>query len=50
MVALASREALAAGCDLVFVVCSLATGPVALYSGLGFRVAGRFWTFNRQVS
>lgn len=48
-VALAAREAIAAGCDLVFILCNLADGPLALYSGLGFRAAGRFWTFNRQL-
>ena len=48
-VSLAAREALDAGCDLVFIVCDAATGPVALYADLGFRAAGRFWTFNRQA-
>lgn len=48
-VSLAAREALAAGCDLVFILCSAESGPFALYAGLGFRAAGRFWTFNRQV-
>jgi len=48
-VSLAAREALAAGCDLVFIVCNAATGPVGLYADLGFRASGRFWTFNRQA-
>lgn len=48
-VSLAAREALAAGCDLVFILCHAATGPVSLYADLGFRVSGRFWTFNRQA-
>jgi GNAT superfamily N-acetyltransferase len=48
-VSLAAREALAAGCDLVFILANAANGPVALYSELGFRVSGRFWTFNRTV-
>jgi GNAT superfamily N-acetyltransferase len=48
-VSLAAREALAAGCDLVFILANAANGPVALYSELGFRVSGRFWTFNRQL-
>ncbi|MCW2968582.1 MAG: family N-acetyltransferase [Solirubrobacteraceae bacterium] len=48
-VGLAAREALAAGCDLVFIVCHADTGPVALYAGLGFRPAGRFWTFTRPA-
>lgn len=49
-VSLATREALAAGSDLVFILCNLSTGPFALYSELGYRAAGRFWTFNRPVS
>lgn len=49
-VSLATREALVAGSDLVFILCSLSDGPLALYSQLGFRAAGRFWTFNRPVS
>jgi GNAT superfamily N-acetyltransferase len=48
-VSLAAREAVAAGCDLVFILCNAATGPVALYADLGFRVSGRFWTFNRPA-
>ncbi|MCW2989872.1 MAG: family N-acetyltransferase [Solirubrobacterales bacterium] len=45
----ATREALASGCDLVFILCHLDEGPVALYAGLGYRAAGRFWTFTRQA-
>lgn len=48
-VSLAVREARAAGCDLVFIVCNAATGPFPLYARLGFRAAGRFWTFNRPA-
>lgn len=48
-VCLAAREALAAGCETVFILCSAESGPFGLYAGLGFRAAGRFWTFNRQV-
>lgn len=48
-VSLAAREGLASGCDLVFLVCNAATGPVGLYARLGFRAAGRFWTFNRPA-
>jgi GNAT superfamily N-acetyltransferase len=46
-VALATREALAAGCDLVFILCHADTGPVPLYARVGFRAAGRFWAFTR---
>ncbi len=48
-VSLAAREALAAGCDMVFIVCAAADGPVALYARLGFRAAGRFWSFTRPA-
>lgn len=46
-VALAAREARATGCDLVFLVCDAAGGPVALYASLGFVPVGRSWTFTR---
>ena len=49
MIDLAGREALAAGCDLVFLLCSVVDGPFALYARLGYRAAGRCWTFNRQA-
>jgi GNAT superfamily N-acetyltransferase len=48
-VGFAAREALGAGCDLVFIVSLADTGPVALYAGVGFRAAGRFWTFTRPA-
>ena len=47
MVARATLDAVDAGCDLVFMVCDAATGPFQLYAGLGYRAAGRFWTFTR---
>ncbi|MFL5846302.1 MAG: hypothetical protein ACJ762_16570 [Solirubrobacteraceae bacterium] len=47
-VSLASREALAAGSDLVFILCHAYDGPYPLYAQLGFRATGRFWTFTRQ--
>lgn len=46
-VSVATRAAQSAGCDLVFIICHGDTGPVALYSRLGFRAAGRYWTFTR---
>lgn len=46
-VSLATREAVAAGSELVFVVCHAYDGPFALYAELGYRAAGRFWTFTR---
>jgi GNAT superfamily N-acetyltransferase len=46
-VGLATREAVAAGCDLVFILCDAASGPFGLYAGLGYRATGRFWTFTR---
>ena len=46
-VAQATRDAVAGGCDLVFMVCDAATGPFPLYTGLGYRAAGRFWAFTR---
>jgi len=46
-VARATLDALADGADLVFLVCDAATGPYALYAGLGYRAVGRFWTFTR---
>jgi len=46
-VSLATREAQATGCDLVFIVCEATRGPVALYAGLGFRAAGRYWSITR---
>jgi GNAT superfamily N-acetyltransferase len=49
VVSLAAREALAAGCDLVFILCRADTGPVPLYAGLGFRAAGRYWAFTRPA-
>ena len=48
-VTLAAREALAAGCELVFLLCNMATGPYPLYGELGFRAVGRCWTFNRPA-
>lgn len=48
-VSLAAREALAAGCELVFIVCDARSGPVGLYAGLGFRALGRYWTFTRPA-
>lgn len=47
-VSLATHDALVSGCDLVFILCNVATGPFPLYAELGFRAAGRFWTFNRM--
>jgi GNAT superfamily N-acetyltransferase len=44
--ALATREAVAAGHE-VFILCHAADGPFPLYAALGFRAAGRFWTFTR---
>jgi hypothetical protein len=46
----ATRDAVAAGCDLVFMVCDAALGPFALYSDLGYRAAGRFWAFTKAPS
>jgi hypothetical protein len=48
-VALATREAVAAGADLVFILCSADTGPFPLYAAIGYRAAGRAWTFTRQA-
>jgi predicted GNAT family acetyltransferase len=48
-VSLATREALASGSELVFILCNVNDGPFPLYARLGFRAAGRYWTFNRQV-
>jgi GNAT superfamily N-acetyltransferase len=48
-VSLATREAVAAGCEQVFILCNVSDGPFPLYARLGFRAAGRFWTFNRQA-
>ncbi len=46
-VALAAREALDAGNEIVFLLVDSVTGPVALYERVGFRVAGHTWSFTR---
>lgn len=46
-VSLAARAATASGADLVFIVCDAAEGPFPLYASLGFRAAGRYWSFTK---
>jgi predicted GNAT family acetyltransferase len=45
----AAREAIAAGCDMTFLVCHAGTGPVPVYADLGFRPVGRYWAFTRRA-
>lgn len=49
MIALACAEARAAGAEDVFVLCHAHDGPFPLYAELGFRAAGRFWSFTRSA-
>jgi GNAT superfamily N-acetyltransferase len=47
-VALAAREALRAGHDLVWLLCDVDDGPIPLYERTGFRIAGPGgWSFTR---
>ena len=48
-VALATRSAVDAGCDFVFILCDAISGPVPLYASLGFVVIGRYWVFTRPA-
>jgi GNAT superfamily N-acetyltransferase len=47
-VALAAREALAAGHELVFICAEEGSGAQRVYERLGFRPAGRCWAFTRR--